>query len=116
MVGVGGQAIWSAEDRSKSSSRSGSSGSIPEAVLSWLGLNGGGASLDYFAHVNAGLAAALQGNHATSAAEYQLALRLCNSSVELHVKLFEEQLALLAVRPPTTSCYQKFECFDRKFV
>ena len=49
-------------------------------------------------HVNSGLAAALHGNHASAAAEYQLALRLCNSSVELYVKLFEEQLALLAVR------------------
>lgn len=112
MPGVGGQAIWSAEDRSKSTSRSGSSASMPGAVLSWLGLNSGGASPDFFAHVNSGLAAALQGNHATAATEYQLALRLCNSSVELHVKLFEEQLALLAVRQSKTSCYQAFEYFD----
>lgn len=96
-IGVGGQAIWSAEDRLKSAS--GTSGGIPGTVLSWLGFNSGAtSSQDYFAHVNSGLAAALQGNHATAAAEYQLALRLCNSSVELHVKLFEEQLALLAVR------------------
>ena len=104
LLGVGGQAIWSAEDRQKSAS-----GTSRGKVLSWLGLSAssGGDSQDYFSHFNVGLAAALQGDHAAAAAEFQLALRLCNSSVELHAKLFEEQLALLAVRQSRNRT-----CFD----
>ena len=72
-IGVGGQAIWSAEDRQRSAANTGTEGG--EGLLSWLGIGGGaaagegGGGRDYFSHVNAGLAAALQGDHATAASE-----------------------------------------------
>ena len=72
-IGVGGQAIWSAEDRQRSAANTGTEGG--KGLLSWLGIGGGatagegGGGRDYFSHVNAGLAAALQGDHATAASE-----------------------------------------------
>ena len=101
---MGGQAIWSAEDRQVYAS--GKSDSILDTVLTGLGLSSStGDNQDHFVHVNLGLAAALQNNHFTAAAEYERALKLCNSSVELHAKLFEERLALLAVRLCTFMIY-----------
>ena len=93
-IGVGGQAIWSAEERRAAGRGDGGGG----LLSSWLGLGsgGGGETRDFFSHVNTGLAAAMEGDHATAASEYSAATRLCNTSVELHAKLFETQLALLA--------------------
>ena len=54
-AGVGGQAIWSAEDRLRSTS-SAIAGGFVRTAFSWLGL-GLGRDEDYFSHVNSGLAA-----------------------------------------------------------